>query len=461
MPRSLIALCCALSLSAVLAVPASAAKADPVVRTLASLEAQGRLTPEVRRAHEALYRALRAEGRRARGTTRTALLGAAETARSLAKRRMLGARVAPVWLNLERTYDWFVTDGRAAPASGARTTFPGSRIQFQFVPTAGWQFHPLANFGHLNALAGNRKVVRRRIVAFAEELLALAVARRGALAWEYLFPWGGARPGWVSGMASGTALSALARVSSRTGDPRYVQAADRSLSLFERAAPWGVRAPVEGAHYLLYSDDRDLLVGNGFAQALIGLHEYAQLTASARAQALFDEGERTLRATLGGFDTGAWSRYSLDGAESNLHYHRLFADFLLRLCERLGAAGAVYCDAERRFRDYELQPVVLGTIRLQRRTARAWTLRVPVSKVGTVTVTLRRGKRVVWSRILAGRRGTLRTQVARPRRPGVYGVEVTARSLTGVVSTVTREVTVTESKRKRPAARDRATTPSG
>ena len=451
MPRLLLALCCALSLSAVLAAPASAAKADAVVRTLAALEAQGRLAPEDRQAKEALYRALRTEGRRAApGTTRTALLGAADTALSLARRRMLGGRVVPVWLNLQRTYDWFVTDRRAAPASGTRTTFPGSRVQFQFVPTAGWQFHPLANFGHLNALAGNPKVARRRIVAFAEELLALGVVRRGALAWEYLFPWGGARPGWVSGMASGTALSALARVASRTGEPRYLEAADQSLVLFERAAPWGVRAPVDGAHYLLYSDDPDLLVGNGFAQALIGLLEYAQLTASARAQALFDEGERTLRASLAGYDTGAWSLYALDGAESNLHYHRLFADFLLRLCERLGAAGTVYCDAERRFREYEVQPVALGTIRMARRGARAWTLRVPVSKVSTVTVTLRRGEQVISSRILAGRRGTLRTQVVRPRRPGVYGVEVTARSLTGVVSTATREVTVTPRKRKSP-----------
>lgn len=443
----LLALCCALSLSAVLAAPASAAKADAVVRTLASLEAQGRLTPEDRQAHEALYRALRAEGRRARGTARTALLGAAGTARSLARRRMLGARIAPVWLNLQRTYDWFVTEGRAAPAPGARTTFPGSRIQFQFVPTAGWQFHPLANFGRLNALAANPRVVRRRISALADELLTLAVVRRGALAWEYLFPWGPARPGWVSGMASGTALSALARVSRRTGDAKYVQAADRSLALFELPAPWGVRAPVDGAHYLLYSDDSDLLVGNGFAQALIGLLEYAQITGSARAQALFDEGERTLRATLAGYDTGAWSLYALGGAESNLHYQRLFAGFLARLCERLGPAGAVYCETERRFRDYELQPVALGTIRMARRGARAWTLRVALSKVSTVTVTLRRGERVLSSRILAGRRGALRTELARPRRPGVYRVEVTARSLTGVVSTVSRQVTVAEPRK--------------
>ena len=451
MPRLLAALLCALVLSALAAAPASAAKADAVVRTLSSLEAQGRLTPEDRAAHEALYRGVRKASRSARGSSRTALRGAANTALSLAKRRMLGARITPVWLNLERTYEWFVSDGKAAPASGARTTFPGSRIQFQFVPTAGWQFHPLANFGHLNALAGNPKVVRRRIAAFANELATLAVPRRDAMAWEYYFPWGGARPGWVSGMASGTALSAMARASSRTRDPRYLELADRSLALFERPAPWGVRAPVSGSHYLLYSDDPDLLVGNGFAQALIGLHEYAQLTASARARALFDEGERTLRETLAGFDTGAWSLYALDGAESNLHYHRLFADFLLRLCERLGPAGAVYCDAERRFREYEVQPVALGTIRMSSAGARAWTLRVPVSKVSTVTVTLRRGGRVISSRVMAARRGTVRTSLSRPRRAGVYGVEVTARSLTGVVSTVTREVTV--KKKKAPGAR--------
>ena len=126
MPRLLLALCCALSLSVVLAAPASAAKADPVVRTLASLEAQGRLTPEDRDAHEALYRGVRTAGRNARGATRTALLGAAETARSLAKRRMLGARIVPVWLNLERTDTPVAQTTPAAPADDTATPAPAA-----------------------------------------------------------------------------------------------------------------------------------------------------------------------------------------------------------------------------------------------------------------------------------------------------------------------------------------------
>jgi hypothetical protein len=445
------ACCCAvLALTAVAAAPAPAVakkREDPVLATLRAMEAQGRLTAADREARARVYRATRSAGRRADGAERRALLGASDVPRGLARRKLLAARVTPVWLNLQRTYDWLVADDRPVPVSGTRVTFPPSRIQFQFFPDAGWQAHPLANFGRLNAWAVAEEVAPRSLAAYADELGALAVTRRGAPAWEYYFPWDGARPGWVSGMASGTAVSALARVSRRTGDPRFAALAEQSLAVFERPAPWGVRARGAEAHYLLYSGSPRLRVGNGFAQALIGLHEYATITGSPRAQALFAAGERTLASNLGGFDTGAWSRYALRGRESDLHYHRLFTGFLAELCRRLGAAGAPYCATEQHFRAYESQPVVLGTLRLERHGRREWSARVPVSKVSRVTVSAWDGGRMLSARSVSAGRGTVRVLLPRPRRAGTYRIKVEALSLTGVRST--SEGTATIKRRSR------------
>jgi hypothetical protein len=451
-----LALLAALLLAAVPAgaAPKKKAKPDPVLRTLQSLERQGRLTPEDRVAKAELYQAVRSAGRRAFGSERQALLGVADTATSLAKRNMLGARIVPIWLNLQRTYEWFVTDDRTTPASGARVTFPPSRLEYQFVPSAGWQIHPLANFGRLNALARRKSVSVARLRGYADELATIAVSRRGSLAWEYHFPWYEAKPGWVSGMASATGLSALARVGARTADPKYGQLADQSLSLFEQDAPWGVRAPDRPGHYVLYSGTPRLLVGNGFAQAVIGLHEYATLTGSPRARALFEAGERELVQELPGYDTGAWSLYSLGGAESSLHYHRVFADFLADLCKRLGAVGTAYCDTEKRFRDYELQPIALGAISLARRGKREWTLSVPVSKLGRLAVELTEidaegaARRTVATRTLSISRGTVRTVIPRPRKAASYRVSVEATSLTGVTSAADRVVVVAKPKRR-------------
>ena len=75
---------------------------------------------------------------------------------------------------------------------------------------------------------------------------------------------------------------------------------------------------------------------NAFAQTLNGLYDYATIGQHARALELFAKGERSLRAELPSYDTGAWTLYSLGGAEATLEYHALATDFLANLCERIG-----------------------------------------------------------------------------------------------------------------------------
>ena len=132
------------------------------------------------------------------------------------------------------------------------------------------------------------------------------------MAWEYYFSFGGGRPPWVSGLAQGTAVQALARAATRLKRQADVlPIAQRALAIFEAPTPQGVRVPAEhGNHYAIYSFAPDLRVLNGFIQSLIGLHDYARLSGDPRGTALFAAAEPQARSEVPLYDTGAWSLYS-------------------------------------------------------------------------------------------------------------------------------------------------------
>jgi D-glucuronyl C5-epimerase C-terminus len=431
--------CAALAATLAVAAPAEA-RGPGVVKTLAELEAGGSLTHEQYRAHRRTLRRARRTARRLDGDDRWNLEGVLANTRSLARRRMLAARLVPAFLTLARNVEWFRSEERGTAAYGARRRFPGSPLIFQFYPGSGWQIQPLGNFGKLNALARRERTRERRLRRFADALLAVAVRRRGSLAFEYLFPWSGGEPGWVSGMTTATGAAALARVWERTGDPRYRDAAESLLGAFFMPPPWGVQRRLgrERDHYLLYSQSPDLLVGNGFAQALIGLGDVESITGSTRARVALERGLRQADRGLPSYDTGAWSLYwrrpgSSAGEESDLHYHRLFAGFLETLCERY--PERVFCGVRENFARYESEPVRLGRprLRLRRRRDR---LRVAVwtSKRGSGTITLRRGARVVRRASLTLERGRQVVRWDAPRRRRRYTVRIEATSLNGIGS---------------------------
>jgi hypothetical protein len=424
-----------LVLLGVLAVSPAAQARGTVERTLGRLADRGSFTRAELAAWRADWRQARTAVRRLDGAERRSLAGVIANTRSLAARRMLAARARPAFATLRHNLDWFVVQGAEAPGNGTRTGF-ATDVVWQFYDGSGWQFQPLGSFGSLNALLARRHA-GPRVRALADDLLRLGVERKGFLAFEYLFPWGGGRPGWISGMAQATAMQALSRAAARLGEPRLMAAATRMRPAFERRPPWGVRRRTRhGTHYLLYSQSPRLLVGNAFAQTLIGLSDYRRLSGDPHTAKLVEEGLAQARWGLPRLDTGAWSLYSRTpagpGTESDLHYHRVFTGFLERLCAHLHSEP--FCGLAQRFLAYEYEPVAITRVRTKRHRHRV-VVTLRVSKRSHVTVSLRRQGRTLdrMSRLLL--RGPERFVFhRRARRP--VAIRVDATSLTGVHSSI-------------------------
>ncbi|HEV2058072.1 MAG TPA: D-glucuronyl C5-epimerase family protein, partial [Solirubrobacteraceae bacterium] len=328
--------------------PRTASRRSPSVRAAAAKRTvRGELARMVRagaidRATHDANRAIYSDALRLRGKlggARRAALGA--VLRNLedvaASGSLTTSRLPALFETVARNRQWW-SNGPLL-RNGARVSFSGSRIVWQFYAGEGLQIQWLGTFGKANGLwQGGYDASLRGLL---DEALALAAQRAGGIAWEYLFRFNGGRPPWVSGLAQGTALQAYSRAAVRFGEPRYFEAARAGLGIFRQPPPSGVRvATPAGAHYLIYSFASRLRVLNGFTQALNGLHDFAALANDDEGRALFAAGEAQLRGELAEYDTGGWSRYSLGGRDADVGYHTLARDFLRNLCQRMTEAAA-------------------------------------------------------------------------------------------------------------------------
>src|SRR5207244_1935454 len=122
-------------------------------------------------------------------------------------------------------------------------------IVYRYFPGLGLQWHPLAEFGALNAAVTSRNVQRTTVLAHA------LAQREEDDGYEYYFHFGGPTP-WTSGMAEAVAAQALARAAELTDNPFLAAAAGRAgqraarLVLHVSAGPW-IR---------LYSFDREVVL---------------------------------------------------------------------------------------------------------------------------------------------------------------------------------------------------------
>jgi hypothetical protein len=446
---------------AAFAVPSAAAAKGPTVRAeLTRLQAAGELDAATADGYREAYAAARTTLKRLSGFRRVQLKAVlANVDATAAGKLFIPSRLPAVFLTLQRNRAWWAAS--PLPYAGQRVTFAPSQIVWQFYPGQGWQIQWLGTFGKANALwmVKTRDADLRRIL---DEALSLATQRAGGIAFEYLFHFDGGRPPWVSGLAQGTGLSALARGAVRLKDTKYFDAARSALGIFKVPPPTGVLdTTAAGAHYLQYSYAPKLHIANGFTQSLNGLHDFATLANDAEGRALFAAGEAELRVELPSFDTGAWSLYSRPGVESDLGYHKVLRDFLRGLCERLtadegrggGAEGSVpaagnggtpagvvgtdpvdpslYCDTATRFTaDLSTKPVVNVSSPPTVHAKASAAVRFTLSKVSTVTITAVRRGTVVLSRTARLGRGSHKVGL-RPAQPGPLLIRVRAVDLAG------------------------------
>lgn len=427
----------------------SAAKRT-VGRELSALLAAGALDEATYRTRLREYVGFRSAVKRFSGRRRQDMAGVLATVDGIAARGALTAsRLPALWLTMARNREWW-NDGPLL-ASGARVSFDGSELVWQYVPGEGLQIHPLANFGKLNALWRSRKAADlERLMLLTDELLAVRAERAGGIAWEYYFDFDGGRPPWVSGLAQGTGLQALARAAVKLGrGPELLPLVRQGLGIFRTPPPSGVRTEADGGlHFLQYSFAPGLQILNGFVQSLVGLHDYAALTADPEALQLYGAGLAAARVEVPASDTGAWSLYSRGTItrESDLHYHGVLRDFLQSLCER--APEPVFCDTVAHFDAYLAQPPVLQLVTRRLRGGRDGALRFRLSKIARVTVRVRRGSKTVLARsaVLAG---GLKDQVFEvPRRAGSYTVAIAATDLAGNPASLAGTVEVLRPRRR-------------
>lgn len=430
---------------------AAATKGPTVPDELGRLLAEGAIDQATHDRHRGTYG-------RARGLIRDRLEGARKvelgavvrTLEAIADARQLTAsRLPALFLTLDRNVHWWTTGPLLS--AGRRIGFAGSELVWQYYPGQGLQIQVLASFGKVNGLWQGKRY-DDRLEALLDELLTLPAERAGGIAWEYYFTFDGGAPPWVSGMAQATGVQALARAAIRLHRREEVlPIAQRALGIFEHAPPEGVRlAEPDGAHYLIYSFAPGLRVINGFAQAVIGLHDFAGYADDPRARALYEAGERVARREAPTFDTGAWSLYSRGSVkrESDLGYHRLSRDFLGGLCQR--TAAEAYCTTRSHFTTYLGQRPVVEVTGGRLRGGRTGRVRFRLSKISHVGMEISLRGRLVLSRAatLTGR-GRRHVAWSAPRRAGRYDVRVSAVDLAGNVGSAAGAVEVLEPKRKR------------
>src|SRR3954447_24666438 len=426
-------------------VSAGQARTKPTVASeLDRLVAAGTVTPEAGGAYRAVYDDAKQRNQKLTGARSLNLGGVIKDLDDMAARSQLEpSRLPALFLTLQRNVQFWTT--APLPASGYRMSFSGSELVYQFYPGHGMQIQWLGTFGKLNGYWSGGKRYDVRAGALLDEIKSLASQRADGLAWEYLFPFDGQSPPWVSSLAQATGLQAMARSATRLNRQEDVfPVALAGLRIFQAAPPTGVRiASGNGAHYLQYSGLPKLKILNGFIQSLVGLYDFANLTGDATALSLFEDGDRAGRAEVGTFDTGAWSLYSRGSItrESDLSYHTLLRDFLTQLCARTQAPQ--YCGAGQHFTAYLTTPPVLQYVKTTLRATRTGTLKFKLSKIARVALTIKRGDTVV-ATLAPGvlGHGTKSIRWKAPKKTGAYTVSVAATDLAGNPASTAGEVTV-------------------
>ena len=180
---------------------------------------RARSTPEDAAAQRAVYDDAKAKVKTLTGARKVELGGVVKDLEDMAARGQfrVPSRIPALFLTLQRNVEYWST--QPLLRAGARVSFPGSELVYQLYPGHGLQIQWLGTFGKLNGYWSGGKRYDARAGALLDEALPLATERAGGLAWEYLFPFDGQAPPWVSSLAQGTGLQAMARSATRLQAP--------------------------------------------------------------------------------------------------------------------------------------------------------------------------------------------------------------------------------------------------
>lgn len=419
---------------------AHASRSVTVTAALQTLERSGAITEASYRQYQGAYSAAKSSLRKLSGT-RAAELGAvmANVEAMATKGLLIASRLPVVFTTLEHNRQWWTTERLLG--ADQRVNFTGSRLVWEYYPGQGIEIQWLATFGEANGYFLDKDTTALKEVL--AEAIPLATQRAGGIAWEYMFQFDGGSPPWTSGLSQGTALQVLARAWSKTHEAQYLTAAQQALGIFKTGPQSGVRvATPAGAHYLEYTYAPSERILNGFIQSLVGLYEYTKLTGDPVGQELFEAGDAEARAEVPHYNTGAWSKYD-QSSESDLNYHELLAEFLEHLCEKTGKGepltpttgpirgDSVYCTTATAFREDEKTPPVVELLTKNLKTTERAGVQIKLSKVSTVSMSIKLGEKTVWTNSATVEGGKPRLLWITPSKAGLYTVIVKARDLAG------------------------------
>jgi hypothetical protein len=324
--------------------------------------------------------------------------------------KLTAPRAAAIFGQLAANDDWLAS--KAPPRTKTDIT-DADGVVYRYFPGRGFEFHPLANFAALNAAVAARDTdaTQRLAAALTERGVPLS---SGGTAWEYYFDYAGGKAPWLSGMAQAVAAQAFARASALLGDDSALLGEARAAY---RTIPGRLdRASGAGTWIRLYSFNKAVVL-NAQLQTILSLQTYAGATGDRGAAGLSAELQRAAADSLGRFDTGYWSYYSLPHTPSPLDYH----DYVVQLLRKLAPADPRFAAAAARFASYETQPPAFKLADGGPGAVRFW-----ISKPAAVTVAALGDTRRL---SLVG--GWQQLSWKLPRRPGLWQVTLTARDSAG------------------------------
>ena len=272
-----------------------------------------------------------------------------------------------------------------------------------------FRFHPLADFGALNARVAAGDVEGTE--ALADALIKRGVYQKGGgIGWEYDFDFSGGRAPWLSGMAQAVAAQAFAGAAALVTDRSKAYMTEATAA--ERLIPKRLVTDVAAGPWIKLYGFSSLVVFNAQLQATLSLQSFAQASGDAPAAALAARMETAAYKMIPRFDTGYWSYYSLPDEPSPVAYH----EFVVSLLKKLAKTDPRFTDAATRFAAYEKQPPAFQLDNAGVGQVRFW-----LSKPATVKLTSAAGPTKTLSLV-----GGWHTVEWAPKQAGIYAVHVSA-----------------------------------